>query len=126
MRMVTPPEAASKILSMPLWERSVSVQVLPVHGPGEEMVLFEEGQEEEAVNAAGKTKLTAYFDLCAADPSLGLRYSDVPSWYMWEKDPESGLKGGGPRGIKPKPLVDLRTPLLRRTRRGTTSASSSS
>ena len=36
--------------------------------------------------------MTAYFDLCAADPSLGLRYSDVPSWCMWEKDPESGLK----------------------------------
>jgi len=88
--VVTPPEAVSKILSMPLWERSVSVQVLPVHGPGEERVYFEEGAEEEALANVQSTKLQGFFALCANDPSLDIHYADVPAHFMWEKDRETG------------------------------------
>ena len=64
------------------------MHVLPVHGPGEERVYFEEGAEEEALSNVVSTKLQGFFKLCADNPSLDLSYADAPAHYMWEKDRE--------------------------------------
>jgi len=84
MRMLTPPEGAAKILSVPLWAKSCAVETLPVHCPDQEILYFDEGEAENAFENARQSKLVAFFQLCAANPSLKIRYADVPSFCRWD------------------------------------------
>ena len=64
---------------------------LPLHLPGEEVVVFDPDQLEAAIDKGPPvTKLTAYFDLCKTDPEAGtVRYVDVPKKYTWDAKTKS-------------------------------------
>ena len=74
--------------------RSHAVDRLPVHLEGGQSVLFEEGEELQALQRPARTKLTAYFELVRDGwRAEGLRlpegeplyYTDVPRWYSWDQ-----------------------------------------
>lgn len=64
-RYVSAPEAMWRLLELPLHDRSHSVIRLPVHLPNQQCIVFEAGNEENALEnaATGHTKLTAWFAL---------------------------------------------------------------
>ena len=68
-RYVSAPEAMWRLLQSPMHERSHSVMRLPVHLPNQQLIFFEPGREEEALEAARsrRTKLEAWFSLNATD-----------------------------------------------------------
>ena len=64
-RYVCAPESAHRLLGYEMESRSHSIVRLQVHLPGQTTVLFQEGQEKEALEAAKKkdSTLTAWFKL---------------------------------------------------------------
>ncbi|RWS25337.1 uncharacterized protein B4U80_04936 [Leptotrombidium deliense] len=83
-RYLSANECAWRIFELPLHGRSHAVERLPVHLPGSNRVLFEEGQEQEAVTKNCDTKLTAFFKLNKMDENANsIRYEDIPSYYCW-------------------------------------------
>jgi len=83
MRTLTPPEGAAKVLGIPPWTKSCAVVTLPVHCLDQEILYFDEGKAENALENARHSKSVASFQLCAANPSLEMRYADVPSFCRW-------------------------------------------
>ena len=79
-------EAALKIFRFPIHYRSHSVEKLPCHLPGDQSVLFEEGQEEEALSAGPpQTKLTGFFQTNKEDESArDLLYTEFPGHFGWK------------------------------------------
>ncbi|XP_037041776.1 uncharacterized protein LOC119078379 [Bradysia coprophila] len=70
-------------------DRSHGVITLPVHLAQQQMVYFEEGNEEEAVAAArdGITKLTAWFTLNQNDGHAHqFLYTDIPYHYVYRNN----------------------------------------
>jgi len=60
---------------------------LCIHLENRQMVVFQEGQEQEALDAAQDrdTMLTAWFKLNASDPNAnGLLYSEIPFNYVFD------------------------------------------
>lgn len=83
-RYVSAPEAMWRILESKMHDRSHTVMRLPVHLPNQQSIVFEEGNEEEALLAAqtGRTKLESWFmlninDNCARE----CLYTDIPLHY---------------------------------------------
>ena len=64
-RYVTAPEACWRLFEYPMHEKSHVVERLPVHLPNEQVVLFQEGRVEEAIEREleKKTKLEAWYEL---------------------------------------------------------------
>ncbi|RWS19030.1 uncharacterized protein B4U80_11195 [Leptotrombidium deliense] len=83
-RYLSASESAWRIFELPLHGRSHSVGRLPVHLPGVNRVLFEEGKESEAIAKNGDTKLTAFFQLNKiAKEARQIKYEDIPLQYKW-------------------------------------------
>ena len=89
------PEAAWRIFGFPLQGRSHHVERLPVHLPLEKNVVFVEGAEAQAAQAAlsRDSKLEAWFRLNASADTFSaetaslirsLRYADVPRHFIWD------------------------------------------
>lgn len=88
-RYVSAPEAYWRLASYKMHDRSHAVITLPVHLPRENIVYFQEGNEEEAVNETrnGVTKLTEWFDLNARDPSAqSLFYCQIPHHFVYRNN----------------------------------------
>ena len=69
-------------------DRSHAVTKLQVHLPNQQLVYFEEGNEEEAVEQAAQrnTNLTAYFQLNSEDAKARqYLYREIPLHYVYKK-----------------------------------------
>lgn len=86
--IVTPPEAAWRLLKFPLYKRSHSICRLAVHIPFEQVIYFLRGQEElaEAINRDKDTTLTAWFKLNRETPAAReFLYREIPTHYRFDK-----------------------------------------
>ena len=133
MRYLGASECCLKIFKIPFHYRSHPVLKLACHLPNEQIICFEEGEEEEILkNGAPETKLTAYFDKNKADPSARqFLYTEFPGQFLWQNNKWADRKNVGLKGktIGRIPTVGLNTKqlelyclrLLLINRRGSTS-----
>lgn len=86
MRYVSAYEAAWRLYEFPLQGCNWSVELLHIHLPGQNLVYYEQGQEEQAANqASNDTKLLAWFKLNESDTSAhSLYYMQIPEFYSWD------------------------------------------
>lgn len=98
-RYVGAPEAVWRILQFPLQFKSHSIQRLAIHLPDEQIMCFEDGEEEEACERAEEqmTTLTAFFQANQSHPaehvnlagakitSNQLLYSQMPKHFTFSK-----------------------------------------
>ena len=86
-RYVTSPEAAWRLFEFKMHEQSHAIIRLAVHLPLQQSVVFQAGQEEEALNrASNQTSLTAFFKLCCDDAQASdLIYPIVGEFYVFTK-----------------------------------------
>jgi hypothetical protein len=83
-RYVGAMEAAWRLNSIPLHNRSHTVVRLPVHLYGQQYVTFEEGHEKRALNKDCKTMLLGWFDLNKQNTaSRNILYGNMPESYSW-------------------------------------------
>ena len=78
-----------RLLQSPMHERSHSVMRLPVHLPNQQLIFFEPGREEEALEAARsrRTKLEAWFSLNSTDADAQqLHYTEIPYHYVFVRN----------------------------------------
>ena len=88
-RYVSAPEAAWRLLEGPMHDRSHAVLRLPVHLPHQQTIIFEEGREEEALQAAQLkcTKLEAWFQLNQRSTTArNIKYTEIPYHYVFAKN----------------------------------------
>ena len=86
MRCIGSLEACARIFSLPQSERFPSVQQLTVHLPGEQNVLFEEGEGRSVLNDHNKlkTELQEFFTYNKRNPGTMVKYCDFPEFYRWK------------------------------------------
>lgn len=85
-RYVGPHQAMFALMEYSLHEISHAIIRLAVHLPLEQSVLFEEGQEEDALERNEHTTLTAWFALNDSDPEARVHlYHDIPKHYVFTK-----------------------------------------
>jgi len=93
-RYITPDYAIHRFFRFVLSGRSPAVERLPFHLPGEQRVLFQEGEVIAALEAPQKTKLEAYFDVVVAARQSNeqeihcansITYEEMPAYYTWTK-----------------------------------------
>ena len=79
-------ESAMKIFRFPVHYRSHSVEKLPCHLPGEQSVLFEEGEAQNVLSAGPpETKLTSFIKANQNDESArDLLYTEFPGYFGWK------------------------------------------
>ena len=80
-------ESVLKILKFPLHYRTHSVVKLPCHLPGEQSVLFEEGEQDKALERGEpETRLTAFFKKNQEDENArSFLYTEFPGQYNYGK-----------------------------------------
>lgn len=86
-RYVSAPEAMWRLLEFPMHDRSHAVIRLPVHLPNLQQIVFEEGNEKEALDQAAvrSTKLLAWFKLNQQDPYANqYLYTEIPHHYTFD------------------------------------------
>jgi hypothetical protein len=89
-RYVGAPEASWRLFEFALHAKSHQVLRLPVHLPKEQNVVFQQGQEHEALARAQrrKTPLEGWFELNRCLPpghaTRQVRYADMPSHFVWD------------------------------------------
>ena len=89
-RYVGAPEASWRLFELPLHAKSHQVVRLPVHLPSGQNVVFQPGQEHDALAKAEgrKTQLEAWFVLNKSLPvghaTRQIRYADMPSHFVWD------------------------------------------
>ena len=87
-RYVSSYEGMWRLLENIMHDRSHAVTKLQIHLPNQQLVYFEEGNEEEAVEQAGQrnTNLTAYFQLNSEDAkACQYLYREIPFHYVYKK-----------------------------------------
>ena len=102
-------ESILKIFKIPIHYRSHSVIKLACHLPGEQSVLFEEGQEGDALErGAPETMLTAFFKKNAEDEDANkLLYREFPGHYNYGKGQWTKKKQNIGKAIGRIPTVSL-------------------
>ena len=106
-------ECVLKILKFPIHYRSHSVVKLACHLPGEQSVLFEEGEEGEALDRGEpETRLTAFFKANAEDESedksaRSLLYTEFPGHFNYGKGKWTKKKQNLGKAIGRIPTVSL-------------------
>ena len=85
LRSVGASEASYHLYGFPLAQRHPSVTVLRVHEKEGQQVVFDEGNEEMALEHQRKTELTEFFELNKNGAGSGLRYVDMPQGYTFNK-----------------------------------------
>jgi hypothetical protein len=92
-RYTTATEAFLKLWSNSIVERSVQVDTLWIHLPGQIELIYEDGFEEEAAEEEidrqnrgieKKSMLTEYFRVCREEGFKG-RYDEIASKYRWDQ-----------------------------------------
>src|SRR5258705_15894 len=97
-RYVSAPEAMWRLLESKMHDRSHAVIRLPVHLPNQQRIVFEEGHEEEAFEAArtGSSKLDSWFPFNRTDHhAKPLLYTDIPSNYVFLRNHWQQRQRGG-------------------------------
>ena len=87
-RYVSAPEAMWRMLEFPMHDRSHAVIRLPVHLPNQQQIIFEQGNEQEALDQAGNwgTKLLAWFKLNQDNPDANqYYYTEIPKYYVFQR-----------------------------------------
>ncbi|GBM82666.1 hypothetical protein AVEN_42526-1 [Araneus ventricosus] len=87
-RYVSAPEAMWRLNEFNLSHKSHTVVRLAVHLPQQQPIVYQDGQEAQAIERAAlrKTTLTSWFELNKNDPSAhNISYSDIPQYYMFDK-----------------------------------------
>lgn len=85
-RYVSPPEAVWRLHERSLYNRSHTIERLPVHLPEEQLVYVSVENEDFSV-IDKDTKLTGYFKLCREDENARqFLYSKIPEHYVWNKN----------------------------------------
>ena len=95
LRSVGASEASYHLYGFPLAQRHPPVTVLRVHDKDDQQVVFDEGNEEMALEQQRKTELTEFFQLNKDNKKKkederdevlpGLRYVDMPQKYTYNK-----------------------------------------
>ncbi|RWS27879.1 uncharacterized protein B4U80_03589 [Leptotrombidium deliense] len=86
-RYLSAQESAWRLFELPMHGRSHSVERLPIHLPGMNRIIFQEGNEAHALAHQCHTKLTAYFELNKCDPEArSIKYEDIPLSYRWNNE----------------------------------------
>ncbi|GBN74273.1 hypothetical protein AVEN_133494-1 [Araneus ventricosus] len=85
---------------------------LAVHLPQQQPIVYQDGQEAQAIERAAlrKTTLTSWFELNKNDPSAhNISYSDIPQYYMFDKSTTDWKKRqrGGQNVIGRLPVVSI-------------------
>ncbi|GBM93943.1 hypothetical protein AVEN_273616-1 [Araneus ventricosus] len=85
---------------------------LVVHLPQQQPIVYQDGQEAQAIERAAlrKTTLTPWFELNKNDPSAhNISYSDIPQYYMFDKSTTNWKKRqrGGQNVIGRLPVVSI-------------------
>ena len=71
MRYIGSPEACWKLFSFPIFDRYPAVYALRIHMPDEQTILYQEGQERQAISGdenSRKTELTEFFTYNQKNP----------------------------------------------------------
>ncbi|GBM72393.1 hypothetical protein AVEN_53575-1 [Araneus ventricosus] len=71
-----------------LSHKSHTVVRLAVHLPQQQPIVYQDGQEDQAIERAAlrKTTLTSWFELNKNDPlAHNISYSDIPQYYVFDK-----------------------------------------
>ncbi|GBN68026.1 hypothetical protein AVEN_217851-1 [Araneus ventricosus] len=87
-RYVSAPEAMWHLNEFNLSHKSHTVVRLAVHLPQQQPIVYQDGQEAQAIERAAlrKTTLTSWFELNKNDPSAhNISYSDIPQYYVFDK-----------------------------------------
>ncbi|GBO15719.1 hypothetical protein AVEN_48758-1 [Araneus ventricosus] len=94
-RYVSAPEAMWRLSEFNLSHKSYIVVRLAVHLPQQQPIVYQDGQEAQAIERAAlrKTTLTSWFELNKNDPSVhNISYSDIPQYYVFYKSTINGKK----------------------------------
>ncbi|CAL8141391.1 unnamed protein product [Orchesella dallaii] len=86
-RYVSAPEAIWRLFSFRMHDQSHTIYRLHVHLADEQSVIFQEGNEQLAIERASlkDTKLTAWFKLNQNDPNARrYKYWEIPVHYTWD------------------------------------------
>ncbi|GBN07178.1 hypothetical protein AVEN_90312-1 [Araneus ventricosus] len=91
---------------------------LAVHLAQQQLIVYQDGQEAQAIEQAAlrKTTLTSWFELNKNDPSAhNISYSDIPQYYMFDKSTTNWKKRqrGGQNVIGRLPVLDTERYYLR-------------
>lgn len=101
-RYVSAPEVYWRLSTFKMHDRSHAVITLPVHLPQQNMVYFQEGNEEEALAEArnGTTKLTEWLSLNQRDQSARMfHYTEIPYHYTYRNNKWNIRQLGGEKLI---------------------------
>lgn len=86
-RYISSSEAVWRILAFPIHERYPTVFHLAVHLENGQRVYFTSSNLAEKLRNPPRTTLLAFFELCKKDDfAKTLLYSEVPSYFVWEKN----------------------------------------
>ncbi|GBN05993.1 hypothetical protein AVEN_255995-1 [Araneus ventricosus] len=111
-RYVSAPEAMWRLNEFNLLEKYHTVVRLAVYLPDQQAILYQDGQEEEAVARAAtrQTTLTAWFELNKNDQdSPNYLYTDISHYYTFNKSAIKCQKrqNGGEQVILRMPVVNI-------------------
>ncbi|GBL74446.1 hypothetical protein AVEN_220506-1 [Araneus ventricosus] len=111
-RYVSAPEAMWRLNEFNLSHKSHTVVRLAVHLPQQQPIVYQGGQEAQAIERAAlrKTTLTSWFELNKNDPSAhNISYSDIPQYYVFDKSTTNWKKRqrGGQNVIGRLPVVSI-------------------
>ncbi|GBM41296.1 hypothetical protein AVEN_202888-1 [Araneus ventricosus] len=95
-----------------LSHKSHTVVRLAVHLPQQQPIVYQDGQEAQAVERAAlrKTTLTSWFELNKNYPSAhSISYSDIPQYYVFDKSTTNwkNRERGGQNAIGRLPVVSI-------------------
>ena len=77
-------EAVWKLLEFPTQERSHTVVQLAVHLEDSQMIVYNDRDTADTIQARGETTLTQFLLTCAEDPTAReLLYSEFPRHFVW-------------------------------------------
>ncbi|XP_017250901.2 uncharacterized protein LOC108221541 [Daucus carota subsp. sativus] len=96
-RYICGAESAYRIFGFPIHHRTISVERLPFHLPGQKNCTFHSSQPLNKVAEREKdrfSKLEAFFHLCSTDVSARqYTYQEIPQHFVWD----DGLRNWKPR-----------------------------
>nr|CAD2173822.1 unnamed protein product [Meloidogyne enterolobii] len=86
-RYLSPCEACWRIFKFPLQGKSHSVDKLDIHLEKMQNIYFNQNANENEIQEASEkdSTLTAYFKFCKENPSLKLKYIEMPKYCTWIK-----------------------------------------
>lgn len=88
-RYLSSGEAAWKILSFPIHWNFPSVEMLPIHLPGQQTVFFSDSDRldpRRVLERVQNTKLTDFFCLCSEDENVRrFTFPEIVTWYWWKQ-----------------------------------------